>query len=82
MIQDRKAVAYVCGGVQFVRLVKHTWAESHVMQATLWLGGRNDGPDSLGGATLEALADLFAVSLEDAHMRRSEILSLGDNSLI
>ena len=65
MIETRKAVAYVCNGIQFVRLVEHEWQDTTSIGNATDLGGRSQGPDALGGMTLESLADYFSNAIDE-----------------
>ena len=66
MIHNKKAVAYMCDGIQFIRLVQHEWNDTQGLNHTTELGGQNEGPDALGGGgmSLEAVADFFSSALE------------------
>ena len=49
MIHNKKAVAYRCDGIQFIRRVQHEWNDTPGLNHTTELGGRNEGPDALWG---------------------------------
>lgn len=83
MLDDRKAVAYIHNGAQFVRLVRHAWSDTHTLSNGYDIGGRSGGAQALdGGITLEGIADFFSNTLEDAHQSRNEILDLGDTRML
>ena len=77
MIETRKAVAYVCNGIQFVRLVEHEWQDTTSIGNATDLGGRSQGPDALGGMTLESLADYFSNAI-DERQEPLEVLDISD----
>ena len=65
MIQRRKAIAYVCNGIQFVRMVEHEWSDKTGLTHVNDVGGRTDGPAALGGMTIDSLTDVFSQAIED-----------------
>ena len=76
MIEAKKAVCYLCNGIQFVRLTEHEWTDTHGLQTDTVLGGTSNGQDALGGMTIEALADFFSSTMEEA--QNFEVLDISD----
>ena len=69
-------MAYVSNGIQFVRLIRHEWADTTGVGFVTELGGESQGPDALCGMTLEAVADVFSSNMEEC--QNFEILDISD----
>ena len=78
MIEEGKAVAYMCNGHQYVRTCDHRWEGTTALTNVTQMQGKSAGEGALGDNTIESLCDLFSNTLENVHIEHNQVLDIGD----
>ena len=73
MIEEGKAVAYMCNGHQYVRTCDHRWEDTTALTNVTQMQGKSAGKGALGDNTIESLCDFFQNVGKRTHRTQSSI---------